>query len=270
MNSKNSIESYFVSDIHLKSVQERNAIIFLSFLRQLKHQSKKRPVELFLLGDIFDLWISDHHVFVNRFEAILFEMKDLVAHGVPIYYFEGNHDVHLDVYFEKEIRAEVFVKAHFFERDGHTLRIEHGDYINPDDKVYHKYLQIIRNPWIEQIGHTIPGGIWDSLGQAASRWSRKKGMNRRKRTARKGFSPMLIDYTKKVYEHRDFDVLITGHIHERIDETLTVNGKRVRTINLGSWYDEPQVLLLKKGHWSWRPAQAIELEPHENELRLEK
>jgi UDP-2,3-diacylglucosamine hydrolase len=117
LNTKNLVESFFVSDIHLKSLQERNAILFLRFLRELKERSRHRPSELFLLGDIFDLWLSNHEVFVERFDSLLFEMKDLVARGVPIYYFEGNHDVHLDVYFEKEIRAEVFVKAQYFKRD---------------------------------------------------------------------------------------------------------------------------------------------------------
>ncbi len=252
MNKSEPIKSYFISDLHLKSVHERNAILFLRFLRSLKEEAKKRRIELILLGDIFDLWLSNHKVFVDRFEPILFEFKELRALGVPIHYFEGNHDVHVDEYFEKEMGVQVYTRSQYFLRDQYTLRIEHGDYINPDDKIYHKYLQIIRNPWVEEIGHRVPGVVWDTLGQVASSLSRKKAWSKKPAPKKDRLRQLLFDYTKNVYQENPFDFLITGHIHLLTDEMISINGKMVRTLNLGSWLDHPNALIFQSGQWTWR------------------
>lgn len=252
MINSEDLKSYFVSDLHLKSIHERNAQLFLNFLRRLKQEAKNQKIELILLGDIFDLWLSDHQVFVDRFEAILFELKELRSVGVTIHYFEGNHDLHLDVYFEKEMGVLVYTRAQYFLRGDQTLRIEHGDYINPEDKVYHRYLRLIRTPIVEEIGHRIPGIFWDTFGQAASRLSRRKAWSRKPSPQKDKLKRLLIDYTKNVYQESPFDVLITGHIHLFADEEILVKGKNIYSKNLGSWYDHPKTLVLFQGKWKWQ------------------
>ncbi len=233
---------YFVSDIHLKSNNERNAFLFSELLRQLRHQSQSEKVELFLLGDIFDLWLSKHDVFVSRYEPIVEELSKTHRAGIPIYFFEGNHDVHVDVFFQKKLGIQVLDRAQTFQRFGIRIRCEHGDYINPDDVVYHRYLKIIRNDQIEKIGHVIPGLFWDVSGRIGSRFSRR-------RSSRKTFSlnhkmrDLVIQYSQRQYEKENFDILVTGHVHYRMNEE--VDGK-FRTINLGSWFEEPQVLKIEQ------------------------
>lgn len=233
---------YFVSDIHLKSNNERNAFLFTELLKQLRKQKQAEQVELFLLGDIFDLWLSKHDVFVSRYEPIVQELSLTQQSGIPIYFFEGNHDVHVDVFFQEKLGVQVFDKGHTFERYGVKIRCEHGDYINPDDIVYHRYLKIIRNDQIEKIGHIIPGFVWDFSGKIGSRISRR-------RSTRKTFAlnhkmrDLVLQYSQRQYEKEKFDVLVTGHVHYRMNEE--VDGQ-FRTINLGSWFEEPQVLKIEQ------------------------
>lgn len=265
MNSVNTqnIKTYFVSDLHLKSVNEKNAQLFLRFIKKLRNESKDHQVELFLLGDIFDLWLSDHQVFVDRYAPIINALRDLRARGIQIHYFEGNHDVHVDVFFQKELGIEVYTEATFFERSGLRLRIEHGDYINPEDRIYHKYLSIIRNPWVEEVGHRVPGFVWNALGQAASQLSRRKAWSKKSPPPKDRLRALLLDYTKRVFAEKPFDVLITGHIHLREDAAVEVNGQKARTINLGSWFDQPMALLIEDEKISW-----IEIEEKQRGLSI--
>lgn len=229
---------YYVSDLHLKSNNERNSFLFIEFLKQLQQEHKKARHELFLLGDIFDLWVSDHKVFISRYEAVICELERVKQCGVPIYFFEGNHDVHIDVFFKNKLGIEVFDQGHTFERNGVQIRCEHGDYINPEDVLYHQYLKVIRHPRVEKAGHLLPGLFWDVSGRLGSKLSRKRSS---KLVFKKNYRlrDLILQYSEQVYEKEKFDILITGHVHFRMNEMV---GQKYRTINLGSWFEDPQVL----------------------------
>jgi UDP-2,3-diacylglucosamine hydrolase len=229
---------YFVSDIHIKSNNERNAFLFMQLLRQLREKQKTEQVELILLGDIFDLWLSKHDVFIARHEPLIQELSRAKQAGVQIHFFEGNHDVHIDVFFQNQLGLNVYDKFHVFNWYGLRVRCEHGDYINPDDVVYHRYLKIIRNDQIEKIGHIVPGFFWDISGRIASRISRqspKKKIFAKNHKMR----DLVLQYSQNIFKKEPFDILVTGHVHYRMNEVVD---QKFRTINLGSWFEEPQVL----------------------------
>jgi UDP-2,3-diacylglucosamine hydrolase len=78
-------DAWFVSDIHIDSMQDPKARDFLAFLNTL---TEDRPAtHLFLVGDIFDLWVGPHQYFVDRFEPIVQRLRQLVNSGVEVHYF---------------------------------------------------------------------------------------------------------------------------------------------------------------------------------------
>ena len=108
--------SWFVSDIHLKDLHERNGNTLLRFLFYLKQNPKEH--RLFLLGDIFDAWVSDGPAFVNHFRMLIDEIVKFKKAGGEVYYFEGNHDVHVDVFWTKQFNIPVIEEMQYFELHG--------------------------------------------------------------------------------------------------------------------------------------------------------
>ena len=53
--------------------------------------------------------------------------------NVEIVYFEGNHDLHLRYFWGDRLGLTVSAGPRYFELCGRTLRIEHGDQMDPDD-----------------------------------------------------------------------------------------------------------------------------------------
>jgi UDP-2,3-diacylglucosamine hydrolase len=96
-----SFRAYFVSDLHLKSKEERSAQIFVRFLKRL--QDEQQLTHLFLLGDIFDFWVSDHSYFIEKFHPIVEEIDRITRRGIEVHYFEGNHDLHLERYWYRKL-----------------------------------------------------------------------------------------------------------------------------------------------------------------------
>lgn len=218
---------------------ERNGNTLLRFLFELNQNAKNN--RLFLLGDIFDGWVSDGSAFVNQFQLLVDAIAEFKKNGGEVFYFEGNHDVHIDRFWTRQYGIVVFDQMQYQNLEGLTVRLEHGDYINPDDQAYIKYLSIIRHPIIEWIGHVVPSPIWYWIIARQSLKSRKKSSRYTLENAER-IRAMIRAYAVKAYHEKPFDLLITGHMHVFDDYTFEVEGRKVRSINLGTWLEKPRVL----------------------------
>lgn len=231
--------SWFVSDLHIKDVNDRQSNIFLNFLKTF--DSGPTEHQLFLVGDVFDFWLSDGRAFEKSFAPIVQKLKSLREAGLKIYYFEGNHDFHVDVFWTKKFGIPVYENEAVFQIANYKVRIEHGDFINPEDKVYHRYRANVRKPWIELLAHLIPSDLWKPVGEIVSSRSRRKSSSYGRDNADQ-IRQMIRDYAKKIHRSDDFDVLVTGHMHIEDDYVFKTNTGTARSINLGTWLDKPKVL----------------------------
>lgn len=244
------MEAWFISDIHIKTMQERNSQTLLRFLHSLGKKDPKN-IHLFLLGDIFDLWIGGHSIFVDKFRPLVDAIKKLKYAGVQITYIEGNHDVHIDRFWTKELGISVYVDPQYVTVNGLTLRLEHGDLINLEDRTYLRYRSVIRHPWVEMLGHLIPGRVWEGIGTYAARKSRIR--SHEYRSLNEGhLVEMIRTHAHRAYKENRFDAIISGHMHVFDEYNFNEDGLPVRSFNLGSWYGETiKVLKLSDRTFEW-------------------
>ena len=231
--------SWFLSDIHIQDVNDRQSNILLQFLKTLEASPTNQ--QLFLVGDIFDFWLSDGTQFAKSFSVLIEQIKKLRSLGLKIYYFEGNHDFHVDVFWTKKLGIPVYENEAIFQVSNYKVRVEHGDFINPNDKGYLKYRAVVRKPLIELLAHRLPSRFWKPVGEYFSSKSRVKSRNYSKNNADQ-IRQMIRDYAKSTHRTADFDVLITGHMHVEDDYSFKTNTGTARSINLGTWLDRPKVL----------------------------
>jgi UDP-2,3-diacylglucosamine hydrolase len=241
--------AYFVSDLHLLSSDDANARVFLKFLHGLKHKrtpqttASEKPTHLFLVGDIFDLWIGGHSYFRHRFADIIEVIQELVQLGVKIHYFEGNHDLHLADFWEGEVGVEVHTDAEYFEIGGITVRVEHGDLINPDDRGYLFLRRFLRTPTMKVLATSLPASFVRMIGDRASQVSRKSSSGARANAA-EDIRSLIRKHAQACFSEHEFDLIISGHVHIKDDFTFESHARRVRAINLGSWFDGPKAFRL--------------------------
>lgn len=229
---------WLLSDVHLKSNDERNSKILLRFLLSLKN--KERAItHLILLGDIFDLWIGGHQIFVKRWQAHLKIIRDLIKENhVKVIFVEGNHDVHIADYWIKSMGAQVYTEPTSIFINPYKIHIEHGDLINQKDKNYLRYRAIIRSAPLKFLGLNLPGFFWDSLG---SYMSKKSGQHSRELRAEQveQMRSLIREHSRSLANHKDAaDYIFTGHFHIKDEFKIQIPGKSVKSINLGSWLGE--------------------------------
>jgi len=235
------MRAWFLSDIHLKSLNERNGNILLRFLLSLQDQTRP-ATHLFLLGDIFDFWVGDHTHYEKKFQPLVTAILQLQKQGLKIVYLEGNHDVHV-VQFWRRHGIECHVEDQYLELAGQVLRISHGDLINPNDTAYLRYREFVRRWYMEKLAHRLPAAQLERIGKVASLKSRKRSVGKREDRSEQ-MRKLIRSYAEKCYAEKPFDLLITGHMHVIDDWSWQPTGtqKTSRSINLGSWWQEPKVL----------------------------
>ncbi len=242
------MKAWFISDIHLKGLNERNGNVLLRFLISLRDQ-KNPATHLFLLGDIFDFWVGDHEYYFSKFLPIIEVLLDLKNHGIKVIYVEGNHDVHVKDFWSRH-GIEAFVEDRYFDLGPWKIRVSHGDLINPQDTKYVKYRNFIRHEIMEKVAQWLPAKQLNVLGDWASQLSRKKSSVRR-RDSELELKNLIHEYAKKSYEEKPYNFFISGHMHFRDEWSFRVGEHQPVSINLGSWFEKPTALCLDSSGYSW-------------------
>lgn len=265
-----SDRAYFVSDLHLGSLEEPNAFVFLRFLKSVK--SLDQMTHLFLLGDIFDLWISNHSYFKKKYSAIIDEWVRLRDLGAQIHYFEGNHDLYLKSYFQNELGFRVHEGPEYFQIAGLTVRVEHGDEMDPDDKGYIFLRWFLRTRLMKWLAPRWPEQLVVGLGERMSRTSRHY-TSQVKVVSREQIHDMIRVYAERSWRERPFDLHISGHVHVMEDFNLescarglenhsskrepSAPSSAPRVVNLGSWMEKPQVFCVSEDRVEFQSLESV-------------
>ena len=244
-----STQAWFLSDLHLRDESESNSEKLLLFLHSLEN-GKRPATHLFLVGDIFDLWIHNHGYFVDKFPKIVNAISVLVKKGIEVHYFEGNHDLYLEKFWQQEVGVKVHDGPEFFNLGSTVFRVEHGDLMNPDDKGYLFLKKVLNSTPITAVAKNLPGLAVSWIGERASRASRHYTSNQ-KSLEQDSVKAFMHFYAEQMVQDRHFDFLITGHTHVRDEYSFSHEGDKVTSINLGSWFDDQKVLFFGDGRYQF-------------------
>jgi UDP-2,3-diacylglucosamine hydrolase len=230
------LNAYFVSDLHISSPTDPRAGLFIDFLKHLS--GADNASHLILMGDIFDLWIAAHQHFIDRYQSITDEIVRLRDEGVEIHYFEGNHDLYLRHYWGEQIGLTVHEGPEYMELGHQTVRIEHGDQMDPDDRGYRFLRWFLRTLPMKFLIPRLPGRLIVAIGKKSSETSRvytsETKTITREQTIRK-----IRAHAEKAYAQMPFNLIISGHVHVR-DQYLVQDGQMAfKSVNLGTWLDTP-------------------------------
>jgi len=226
-------------------MEERNSQKLLRFLLSLWQQPQGSITHLCLVGDIFDLWVGGHEIFVKRWNPIIKAIESLVKkHHTQVLYFEGNHDVHIAPFWEKKMGATVLTEPLTVLLGPWVIHIAHGDLINQSDKKYLAYRSKIRSSFARKMAHNLPGEFWNWFGSKMSELSAKKSRNYREEE-QESFRKMIRNYAQDIAQRDRCQFVITGHFHVQDEFDFEIDRHLVKSINLGTWMDNPKPIIYR-------------------------
>jgi UDP-2,3-diacylglucosamine hydrolase len=238
--------AYFVSDLHLTDPEGDRSHLFERFLNSLS--GDQGVSHLFLLGDVFDLWVADHEYFIVRYPRLIEQIRRLVTEGVEVHYFEGNHDLHLESFWARQLSVRVHGGPLELDLGPLRLRLEHGDQMDPEDRGYRFLRWFLRTPPVRFLIEHLPGGLLARIGDRASATSRQY-TSRTKTIDERKAREVIRHHARRAFAQRPFDVIISGHVHVRDDHRNEDQGWR--SINLGTWLERPCCLRIEGRSIEW-------------------
>src|ERR1700710_2016793 len=166
---------YFASDFHLGapgyvSSREREDRL-VRWLDMIKADA----AEVYLMGDVFDVWFEYKTVVPKGYIRFLGKLAELADAGIKLYFFKGNHDMWMFDYFERELNATIISNELEMERNGKKFYLHHGDGLGPGDGMYKVLKRIFRSKTCQWLFARLHPNLGVGVANYWSRHSRIAG-----------------------------------------------------------------------------------------------
>ena len=215
----------FISDLHLKPIENNRVISFFKFLDKAIYKYK----ELYILGDFFEYWIGDDDTQpINK--LIMQKLKHASNNGLRIYFIHGNRDFLVGSDFQSETGIRILEDQYTFNLKDKKIMIAHGDTFCVDDVEYQEMKREIRSSsWKKDF---LAKSIDERVDFANELRARSAERNSNKP---ENIMDVNDDYVLDIIQKEKIDILIHGHTHRPGIHNLS-NGS-IRAV-LGSWEEE--------------------------------
>jgi UDP-2,3-diacylglucosamine hydrolase len=177
--------------------------------------------DLYILGDLFEIWFEYDLVFTKGYFSILAALHSILQEGKSIHYVLGNHEITVNGFLH-DFGITVHRGPSVFQVDGWRVLLAHGHRV--DKRTWTTMWDALMTSKINQaLYRLIHPDIGITLAQRIAFLSRKQRPSNR-------LSGMLEAYARR--QLRDVDIVILGHSH--IPEYNAYPGNKYY-INAGDW-----------------------------------
>lgn len=218
----------FISDLHLQSGEPA------TFLAWRDYMQTTRADAVFILGDLFEVWVGDDvadSVAFDPGENTGFEVRcahvlKAASQRLAIFFLHGNRDFLLGPAFAKLCGMTLLDDPTVLDFAGHRWVLSHGDALCLDDIEYMQFRSLVRSlPWQH-----------DFLAQPLVRRQAVAHALRSQSEARKRSGVIYPDLDEPTacdwLQTAQADTLIHGHTHKPADHSLP---QGLRRITLSDW-----------------------------------
>ncbi len=230
------MSTLFISDLHLDSERPAGIQQFLQFI----DQDASKADALYILGDLFEVWIGDDNTELGN-ATVIDALTKLKLQGVPCFFMHGNRDFLIGKQFSGVTGCKLLKEYEVLEIEGTRVLLTHGDLLCTDDEPYMALRAMVRNLDWQQ----------DFLSKTLQ--ERKSIANNIREHSKEAIAqkkPEIMDVNQKTVADTmlkyDVKVLLHGHTHRPNIHHFKLNGTDATRIVLGDWYEEGSVVRWSK------------------------
>jgi len=232
------VKQLFISDLHLSEQQLQLEKLFHQFMQSQTSDAD----ELYVLGDLFDVWIGDDVVDAVA-KRVITAFKKFSSAGGRLYFFHGNRDFLLGADFAAATGGTILDEPYKITLAGRQALLLHGDTLCTKDIEYMAFRKEVRSEkWQLQ---TL--ALSKQERQAIASNMRAESMARGK-TLTDEISDVTHSEVIKLMEQSAVSLLIHGHTHRQNRHSLTINHQPAERIVLGDWGETGCTLIVENNH----------------------
>ena len=221
-----------VADAHIDG--EHSALQeFLSFLHGLP---SIRIRALYILGDLFNVWLGAPRLQLPYQGSVLEALRTLSHQGIDLIYVEGNRDYFLAPAYLGDPFRDIASESIWAEIGNHRIHFSHGDLVNVEDTQYRMWRHFSRNRGVYGMFNILPSFL--ALKLARYLESTFQATNQKHKTT---FPADLCErYAHALFE--DYDTIILGHFHQQFHQSFQFHKQAKQVYALPAWKDTPVYL----------------------------
>lgn len=234
------MSTFFIADLHLCASRPATTRLFIEFLQQ-----RLQPGDsLYILGDLFEVWIGDDAV-DEETRLTIAALHQLRDNNIALQVMHGNRDFLLGTEFASASGGQLINDPHLVELDGTRVLLMHGDTLCTDDLEYQAFRQQVRAPAFrsEFLSHSIEKRL--VIASQFREESRSRSQEKRAEIMDVNQSTVERVMKKQAVYH-----LIHGHTHRPAQHHFELNGKPAERTVLGDWYHQGSVLYYHHGNFT--------------------
>jgi UDP-2,3-diacylglucosamine hydrolase len=157
-----------ISDLHVPA----NGGPVLVELQAVLHAARRLDARLFVLGDLFDSYVSRRQVRTGVWRDVAAEFAAAASDGVGVQMLHGNRDFLLGPEFAAASRARIVAGGLRGRLGGTDTLLLHGDELCQNDLPYQRAKRWLRHPLTRRIARGLPLGTALRVAARARRQSR--------------------------------------------------------------------------------------------------
>ena len=234
---------FFASDVHLSGDRPDVTARFLRFLDVVEREGTR----LFLLGDIFDVWLGAKQTRLPYVVPVLERLRKLTANGLAVAYLAGNRDFNFDAGLNGGPHPSLPPDELTVDSGGLRLYLTHGDLLCTGDRAYRRTRRAARSAPIRWLGNHLPLRFATWLTHGFRRLSERE-------LRRKPRLETAIDFSR-VRSHlvKGHDAVISGHVHRAGRYRVELGaGRTGEFLTLGDWYRDGIYVVCEGGTLGFR------------------
>jgi UDP-2,3-diacylglucosamine hydrolase len=227
-------QDFFASDVHLAAERPLVTRRFLRFLEVVRDEGER----LFLLGDIFDLWVGPKQTRMPYVKPILDKLRELTEAGVEVSYMAGNRDFNFDARVNGGPSSRELPQMLSIDSHGLRLYLTHGDLLCTGDRAYRRARFVGRSLPVRTAFAVMPLALSTFLSRGYRRLSQRA-------VARKRRWEMAVDFARvREYLREGHDAVVCGHVHRAARYRIRMpEGRDAEFVTLGDWSREGTYVL---------------------------
>ena len=135
-----SSRQLFISDLHI----EKSRTDIISGLFQFLDRNKNKCDALYILGDLFEVWIGDDAIADTEI-AVASRLLEFSESGASVFIMHGNRDFLIGDEYAKLCGATIIYDNYLVKVGDESLLLLHGDTLCTDDIEYLRFRELVRN-----------------------------------------------------------------------------------------------------------------------------
>ncbi len=226
---------YFLSDAHLGTRVVLDARAHEQKVVDWLDMAKLDATEIFLLGDIFDLWFEYKMVVPKGFTRLFGKLREITESGIPVHFFVGNHDLWTFGYLEQEVGLIVHMAPLTIELGGKQFFMAHGDGLGDKSRPFSFIRALFHSKTVQRLFRSLVPSNWAlNFGFRWSESNRRKHDKRDVKFLGEDREPLVLFAKHHSLDHA-IDFYIFGHRHIVLNLMLA---SKARVVILGDFMRE--------------------------------